>query len=282
MENRNPSGIDPVWCEIRCTFILCWRHSLHVRCASTVPSEEECHRPCLTDEGTRLRKSPGPHGWHVTWQGRRPRKDASAFMVDPPTARGVAVVTLAYDVAPKGTLDHEVDQVTQSIVFIQRQYPCNAGIYLCRHSAGARLAAVMLLANWTERGVTPNFRGFFLVSGIYDLDPTVHTAVSAPLLVTPEDALRNSPQQHLEVAPKQPVDVAYPILVIAGQHDSPEFYRQSREFYQVCRPRTLLPGGWEASFEELHDVDHFEAIWKLTQKDRVLPQIILKTIFQKY
>lgn len=30
------------------------------------------------------------------------RKDASAFMVDPLTARGVAVVTLAYDVAPKG------------------------------------------------------------------------------------------------------------------------------------------------------------------------------------
>lgn len=229
-----------------------------------------------------------------------------------------------------GTLDHEVDQVTQSIVFIQRQYPCDARVHpqrrlpsggagcegsgsspLCRraallacgaegklglldpgptlranstnpalcsdpsqgdlpvrtHSAGAHLAAVMLLANWTERGVTPNFRGshrdrsragqpppsptgpedpcwslevptadsesngaggfepceqgmprslsapspglaplalgpglapsgppgalfftftgFFLVSGIYDLDPTVHTAVSAPLLVTP-------------------------------------------------------------------------------------------------
>lgn len=29
-------------------------------------------------------------------------KDASAFMVDPLTARGVAVVILAYDIAPKG------------------------------------------------------------------------------------------------------------------------------------------------------------------------------------
>lgn len=33
------------------------------------------------------------------------------------------------------------------------------GIYLRTHSAGAHLAAVMLLPNWTERGVTPNFRG---------------------------------------------------------------------------------------------------------------------------
>nr|KAF6454580.1 arylformamidase [Rousettus aegyptiacus] len=185
--------------------------------------------------------------------GRRclKRKDASAFMVDPPTARGVAVVTLAYDVAPKGTLDHEVDQVTQSIVFIQRQYPCNAGIYLCRHSAGARLAAVMLLANWTERGVTPNFRGFFLVSGIYDLDPTVHTAGGRS-------------EEQPTAAPGE------------------SFIRRVAGAPPHCRPRTLLPGGWEASFEELHDVDHFEAIWKLTQKDRVLPQIILKTIFQKY
>lgn len=121
-----------------------------------------------------------------------------------------------------GTLDHVVNQVTQSIVFIQRQYPCDARVHpqrrlpsggagcegsgsspLCRraallacgaegklglldpgptlwanstnpalcsdpsqgdlpvrtHSAGAHLAAVMLLANWTEHGVTPNFRG---------------------------------------------------------------------------------------------------------------------------
>lgn len=28
-----------------------------------------------------------------------------------------------------GTLDHEVDQVTQSIVFIQRQYPCDARVH---------------------------------------------------------------------------------------------------------------------------------------------------------
>lgn len=52
---------------------------------------------------------------------------------------------------------------------------------------------------------------------------------------TPCQGGRSEEQRHLEVAPKQPVDVAYPILVIAGQHDSPEFYRPSREFYQVPR-----------------------------------------------
>lgn len=36
------------------------------------------------------------------------------------------------------------------------------GIYLCGHSAGAQLAAMMLLASWTEHGVTPNIQGSLL------------------------------------------------------------------------------------------------------------------------
>ncbi|XP_057573175.1 kynurenine formamidase isoform X4 [Hippopotamus amphibius kiboko] len=203
-------------------------------------------------------------------------KDTSAFMVSPLTAQGVVVVIVAYDIAPKGTLDQMVDQVTQSIVFVQRQYPGNQGIYLCGHSAGAHLAAMMLVANWTKHGVTPNLKGLFLMSGIYDLEPIMHTSENAPLLTTLQDAQRNSPQWHLEMATTQPAGPACRILVIVGQHDSPEFHRQSREFYQ-----TLRRGGWKASLEELHDVDHFEILWNLTQKDYVLTQIILKTIFQE-
>ncbi|XP_059852956.1 kynurenine formamidase isoform X4 [Delphinus delphis] len=198
-------------------------------------------------------------------------KDSSAFMVGPLTAQGVAVVIAAYDVAPKGTLDQMVAQVTQSIVFVQKQYPGNQGIYLCGHSAGAHLAAMMLLANWTKHGVTPNLKGFFLVSGIYDLEPVMHTSENASLLTTLEDAQRNSPQWHLKTAPTQPVDPACRILVTVGQHDSPEFHRQSRELYQ-----TLRRGGWKVSFEELHDVDHFEILWNLTQKDYMLTQVPLQ------
>ncbi|EPY86773.1 hypothetical protein CB1_000299010 [Camelus ferus] len=169
------------------------------------------------------------HGGY--WQSGS--KDTSAFMVSPLTAQGVAVVIVAYDIAPKGTLDKMVDQVTRSVVSVQKRYP-----------------------------------GLFLVSGIYDLEPVMHTSENAPLLVTLEDARRNSPQWHLEMAPAQPADPGCRILVIVGQHDSPEFHRQSREFYQALRRRS-----WEASFEELRDVDHFEVLWNLTQKDYVLTQM---------
>ncbi|KAI5764355.1 AFMID protein [Gulo gulo luscus] len=215
------------------------------------------------------------HGGY--WQSGS--KDMSAFMVDPLTARGVAVVVVAYGIAPKGTLDQMVDQVTRSVVFMQKKYPCNEGLYLCGHSAGAHLAAMMLLANWTKHGVTPNLKGFFLVSGIYDLEPIVHTTQNAPLLLTPEDARRNSPQLLLEAALTRPSGPACHVLVTVGQHDSPEFHRQSREFFQV--PPTLRRGEWDASFEEIRDVDHFEIIWSLTQQDSVLTQMILSTILRE-
>ncbi|XP_032285744.1 kynurenine formamidase isoform X2 [Phoca vitulina] len=279
------------------------------------------------------------HGGY--WQSGS--KDTSAFMVNPLTAQGVAVVVMAYDLAPKGTLDQMVDQVTRSISFVQKQYPRNEGIYLCGHSAGAHLASMMFLTNWTKHGVTPNLKGFFLVSGIYDLEPIVYTNTNAPLHMTLEDAQRNSPQLLLEAAVTRPSDPACHVLVTVGQHDSPEFHRQSREFYQVLpapclwpevegpvlslpsslfhpkgpqdhepfiqqilseglvharcgvelphpaascfahfSTQTLRRGGWNASFEEIHDVDHFEIIWNLTQKDFVLTQMILRTILHEH
>ncbi|EGV97891.1 putative arylformamidase [Cricetulus griseus] len=210
------------------------------------------------------------HGGY--WQSGS--KDDSAFMVNPLTAQGVGVAIVAYDIAPKGTLDQMVDQVTRSVVFLQRRYPSNGGIYLCGHSAGAHLAAMVLLAGWTKHGVTPNLQGFLLVSGIYDLEPLIYTSQNAPLHMTLEDAQRNSPQHCLEVAPAKPVGPACPVLVVVGQHDSPEFHRQSREFYEM-----LHRVGWKASFQELPGVDHFDIIENLTQEDDVLTQTILKTIF---
>ncbi|KAL1779051.1 kynurenine formamidase isoform X1 [Sigmodon hispidus] len=210
------------------------------------------------------------HGGY--WQNGS--KDDSAFMVKPLTAQGMVVAIVAYDIAPKGTLDQMVAQVTRSVVFLQRRYPSNKGIYLCGHSAGAHLAAMVLLASWTKHGVMPNLQGFFLVSGIYDLEPIISTSQNAPLHLTLEDAQRNSPQRRLEMAPMRPVAPACPVLVVVAQHDSPEFQRQSREFCEaLCRV------GWEASFQQLRGLDHFDIIENLTQEDDVLTQIILKTIF---
>lgn len=202
-------------------------------------------------------------------------KDESAFMVSPLTAQGVAVVIVDYNIAPKGTMDLMVEQVTQSLVFLQQRFPDNKGLYLCGHSAGAHLISMMLLVDWTKQRLTPNLQGLFLVSGIYDLEPIIYTSQNDLLSLTLKDALRNSPQLRLEEKGPEIVVPDLPILVIVGQDDSPEFHRQSWEFYQM-----LQQAGWKAFFQELPEVDHFEIIWQMMECCDLI-KIILKTIFPK-
>ncbi|XP_072602643.1 kynurenine formamidase isoform X6 [Vulpes vulpes] len=71
----------------------------------------------------------------------------------------------------------------------------------------------------------------------------------------------------------------------SGRYPGPDG-RPSDSEHRVCpeavsMQRILRQGGWNASFEEIHDMDHFEIIWNLTQKDYVLTQMILRTILQE-
>ncbi|XP_042658708.1 kynurenine formamidase isoform X2 [Tyto alba] len=118
------------------------------------------------------------------------------------------------------------------LVYIHGGYwQCLRGLYLCGHSAGAHLAAMVLSTDWTEFGVVPDIKGAVLVSGIYDLEPILHTYVNDALNMSREVAQRNSPM--LRVAPAAPAAAACEVLVAVAQHDSPEFRRQSQEYGQV-------------------------------------------------
>ncbi|XP_075760276.1 kynurenine formamidase isoform X5 [Pelodiscus sinensis] len=108
-------------------------------------------------------------------------KEVSGFAAPPLVTRGVAVAAVGYDVAPKGCMDAMVAQVRRSVAFLVQQYPAISGVFLCGHSAGAHLAAMVLSTDWGEYGVSPDIRGAFLVSGVYDLEPITHTYVNSPL-----------------------------------------------------------------------------------------------------
>uniref|UniRef100_A0A7N4PX88 Baculoviral IAP repeat-containing protein 5 n=2 Tax=Sarcophilus harrisii TaxID=9305 RepID=A0A7N4PX88_SARHA len=158
-------------------------------------------------------------------------KDYSAFMVPPLIAAGVAVAVVAYDIAPKGNIDLMVSQVRRSVLFIQKQYSFNRGIYLCGHSAGAHLVSMVLLTDWTLHEVIPNIKGSYLVSGIYDLEPIVHSYINDKLQMTLEDAQRNSPMFCQKEAQSQ-VTSTCDLIIAVGQHDSPEFHQQSLDYFQ--------------------------------------------------
>lgn len=205
------------------------------------------------------------HGGY--WQSLS--KDASGFAAPALVARGVAVVAVGYDTAPKGHMDAMVLQVRRSLAFLAKQYPGIRGIYLCGHSAGAHLAAMVLCTDWTEFGVVPDIRGAVLVSGVYDLEPILHTYVNDALNMSREVAQRNSPM----LCVTQAVPAACEVLVAVAQHDSPEFRRQSQEYSQALRS-----AGWAVSLLDLASVDHFDIIEKLSEDTYILTQIILNMI----
>ncbi|NWT72854.1 KFA formamidase, partial [Prunella himalayana] len=215
-------------------------------------------------------------------------KDDSGFAAPPLVSRGVAVVAVGYDIAPRGRccpaeaaaacvalqpptlpfvlcpghMDTMVLQVRRSLVFLAERHPRIRGIYLCGHSAGAHLAAMVLSTDWTEFQVVPEIKGAVLVSGLYDLEPILHTYVNDALSMSREVAQRNSPMRHVTPA------AACEVLVAVAQHDSPEFRRQSQEYSQALRA-----AGWSVSLLDLAAVDHFDIIEKLSEDSYVLTQV---------
>ncbi|XP_077109579.1 kynurenine formamidase [Ranitomeya variabilis] len=198
-------------------------------------------------------------------------KEESGFMAAPLISHGIAVMVMDYDIAPKGDMDLIVAQVRRCIASIFHLYPHNAGIYLCGHSAGAHLVAMTLFTDWTEYKVTPDIKGALLVSGVYDLLPIIDTYVNDALKMSQEVALKNSPMQYVR---QMDAGTCHVVIAVA-EHDSPEFHRQSQQYFQ-----SLMKSGLDASYVLVDGTDHFNIIEKLSQEAYVLTQLILKMILK--
>ncbi|XP_073538618.1 kynurenine formamidase isoform X2 [Phyllobates terribilis] len=173
---------------------------------------------------------------------------------------------------PASDMDLIVAQVRRSVASIFRLYPHNTGIYLCGHSAGAQLVAMTLCTDWTEYKVTPDIKGALLVSGVYDLLPIIDTYVNDALKMSLEVALKNSPMQYVRQMNAGRCRVA----IAVAEHDSPEFHRQSQQYFQ-----SLKESGLGVSYVLVDGTDHFDVIEKLSQEDYVLTQLILKMILEQ-
>ncbi|XP_028827721.1 kynurenine formamidase [Denticeps clupeoides] len=198
-------------------------------------------------------------------------KDQSGFMAVPLVQKGVVVVAVDYSIAPKGNMDLIVSQVRQSVVSIIQQYSHVSGLYICGHSAGAHLAAMVLSTDWPRYSITPQIKGAFLVSGIYDLLPILSTYVNEPMKMTEEVALRNSPSQLVGQLKWSSGDCD--IVVAVAQHDSPQFRKQSEDYFKALKSL-----GLKVSFEDIPDTDHFNVIEKFVDADYHLTKLLLKVM----
>ena len=204
------------------------------------------------------------HGGY--WQ--EPDRRDSLFPALGFVPNGVAYAAVDHALAPRATLAEIVDQARRSVAWLAR----NANelgfdrrrLVVSGHSAGAHLAAMVLLTDWRTFDLPPDtVRGGVLVSGVYDLEPLVGTHVNDALGLDAPTARALSPRRSLPdaapvvtpVAPEARLPVLLrrgttprvrlPAVVAWGSNETSEFRRQSVDF----------AAGWSALG---HPVDVFE------------------------
>ena len=200
-------------------------------------------------------------------------KNDSAFAAAMFQQHGSCFAALDYTLAPNATLTQIVEQNRLAISWLYKNAE-NYGIdrnriYLSGSSAGAHLAIMMLLTDWSQYGLPQDvIKGVCAVSGIYDLEPIRLSYVNDPLGMNCKDAVENSPMGK-ELHNHCPIILAY------GDNETSEFKRQTNEYRDF-----LLQSDESVSFSEIKDRNHFNVIMDLMHADswlsgQVLSQMVI-------
>lgn len=202
-------------------------------------------------------------------------KDDSAFMAPALTQAGAVVVVPDYDLAPAVTLDHIVDQVRQAYAWVVRNIAIYGGdahnICVCGSSAGGHLVGMLLAKGWQEdydlpASATP--ASALPLSGLFDLQPLLHTHINAWMQLDDAAAMRNSPRFLL---PDASTHSQCQLRVAVGEFESQEFQRQSREYLAAWQAR-CLHGDWLPA----PATNHFDLPLQLADPQSVVHQAALQ------
>jgi arylformamidase len=175
-------------------------------------------------------------------------KRGHSFVAPAFTRRGACVVVPNYALCPMVTIPLITVQMVRALAWTVRNVAQWGGdpsrITVIGHSAGGHLAAMMLSCLWQQYDPAlpaDVVRRALSVSGLYDLEPLMHT----PML---QSDLRLSPQQVRQASPVLLPPPAQGVLyTVAGGDESAEFLRHNtrireawgEERVPVCEP---LPG----------------------------------------
>lgn len=187
-----------------------------------------------------LPEGPGPAPLHVFFHGgywqSMERTDFSALAAAPNRA-GLAVAIVGYPLCPSVTLARIVHAARSAIAWLA----C-AGIpdiratpmHIAGHSAGGHLAAMLAITDWADvdpRVTVAPLGGIAPVSGVFELEPLLHTRINDALGLDREAARALSP---LGGVP-QP---GCRLEAFVGGEESAEFRRQAQACVDAWRDRS--------------------------------------------
>jgi arylformamidase len=187
------------------------------------------------------------HGGY--WQMRS--KDEFLFIVPKLLEAGISVAMLGYTLAPEASINQIVSDIKIGIRAIDAKIRSSSttfkGLWLLGWSAGAHLITMTL--------DEPSVLGGTAVSGIYDLEPIMHTYVNEKLQLNPQSSLQNSPIKNQNHFLK-------PLDLFAGGDELPEMQRQTSDFFEYRQIHQQI-----GDFKILADLNHNTILDSFTAKN---------------
>ena len=195
-----------------------------------------------------------------------------SFVAEGLVAAGVTVVINNYALCPEVTITEIVRQNRAAVAWLYRNAATFGGnrsrLYVSGHSAGGHLTAMLLATDWErDFGLPPDLvKGGTAISGLFDLEPFVHSWLQPKLRLTADEVDRMSPIRHVP-------ERASPLTVTFGGDESAEFRRQSESFLAAWTEK-----GLDGRYLDLPGRNHFTVLEDYMEPGSPLCRLILRQI----
>lgn len=209
------------------------------------------------------------HGGY--WQGLG--KEIFHFVAESFVEQGIATALVNYPLAPAAAMDEIVASCRESLVYLYRHaVDCNCSqsrIFVCGHSAGGHIAAMLLATEWNRIAVDlpPDLiKGGCALSGLFDLEPIRLSYLNKTLGMDEAMARRSSPL-HLTPGCKNP------FIVSVGAMESDEFHAQSESLEEDWLSKEV-----PVKMLVVDGANHFTMLDHLSDKKSQLHQEIVNMV----
>ena len=198
-------------------------------------------------------------------------KDNQSYLAPAFVAAGAVSIMLNFSVIPNVRIPEMVAQIRRAIAWIYHNAESFGGnknqIHLTGDSSGAHLGGVMATTDWPDFGLPADvITSASLLSGMYDLRPVMLSARRNFVTLTPEEVEDFSALLHLDRLRTR-------ILIAYGTRESPEFLRQSKEFFAAAKA-----AGVRIRAIEIPGANHYEMHELLGEPGGMLVGAVLETM----
>lgn len=197
------------------------------------------------------------------WQSRD--KSQFHFIAQDLASSGYDTVFVNYPLCPEVNLQEIISSLRYALCcvvqHIQNRHQKQLPMLLSGHSAGAHLISLLTLQMPVHMREHFNLKGILPISGIYELNPLIHTTLNQKLALSQQDAQHCSPVWLVE-------NTQIPAAFFVGANETLDFIDQSSQMQRAWKNHHRV-----AELHIINQRDHFNILFEF-QKNGVIFNVI--------